>query len=73
MGVHRRDKTERLAAGAPPRIRIARGEDGSLELTPDTEPEGVHPETIAEERPPQQDDPRSSLDRNLGGPHVAGF
>ncbi len=72
MAVHRRDKNQRLPAGAPPRIRVSRGEDGALELSPDTAPEGVHPETIAEERPPQQDDPRPALWRDVGGPY-AGF
>ena len=70
MGVHRRDKTERLAAGAPPRVKVGRTEDGKLTLAPEIGPEGVHPETVAEERPPQPDDPRTSFDRNVGGPYI---
>ena len=71
MGVHRRDKTDRVTAGAPPKLTVKRGPDGSLELRPDHAPEGVHPETIAEERPSQADDPRPAHFRNTGGPWIA--
>lgn len=69
MAEHRRDKTERLTAGAPPRIKVARAGDGKLKLAPDAKPDGVHPETVAEERPPQPEDPRSVFDKNVGGPY----
>ena len=70
MAEHRRDKTERLAAGAPPRVRIRLGE-GGVEITPDQAPEGVHPETIAEERPPEGDDSRPTTLRDVFGPYGA--
>jgi hypothetical protein len=70
MGVHRRDKSERLTADGPPKIRVKRGEDGELDLSPDGKADGVHPETVAEERPAQADDPRTSFDRNVGGPYI---
>ena len=69
MGVHRRDRNERVTDGAPPRIRITRGKDGALELTPDGAAEDAHPETVAEERPPQADDPRPNVWRDVGGPY----
>ena len=72
MGVHRRDRNERLAAGAPPRIKVARDAEGKLELSPENKAEGVHPETVAEERPPQGDDPRPAFWRNVGGPWAGG-
>jgi hypothetical protein len=68
MAEHRRDKTQRLTAGAPPKVRIRVGKDG-VEITPDQAPDGVHPETIAEERPPQGDDVRPAFWRNVGGPY----
>ena len=67
MAEHRRDKTERLTAGAPPKVRVRIGKDG-VEITPDQKPEGVHPETIAEERPSEQSDPRPAYWQNIGGP-----
>jgi hypothetical protein len=70
MGVHRRDKTDRLAAGAPPRVRVRLGDDGAVEIAPDQAPEDVHPETVAEERPPQGDDPRPAIWRDVGGPYA---
>jgi hypothetical protein len=69
MGVHRRDKSERLTADGPPKIRVKRGEDGALEMTPDQEVDGVRPETVAAERPPQADDPRPNVWRDVGGPY----
>ena len=70
MGVERRDKNDRITAGAPPKIKVRRGEDGELDLSPEGRPEGVHPETIAEERPTQPDDPRPAYWQNAGGPWV---
>ena len=69
MAEHRRDKTVRLAAGAPPKVRVRMGKDG-VEITPDQKPEGVHPETIAEERPEQPGDVRPAHWRNVGGPYA---
>ena len=69
MAEHRRDKTERLAAGAPPKVHIRVGVDG-VKITPDQAPAGVHPETIAEERPEQPEDVRPAHWRNVGGPYA---
>ena len=69
MGVHRRDKTDRLTAGAPPRVRVTLGKDGEIAIASDQDPAGVHPETIAEERPSQGDDPRPAMWRDVGGPY----
>jgi hypothetical protein len=69
MAEHRRDKTDRLAAGAPPRVKITLGKEGAVEIAPDQKPDEVHPETIAEERPPQADDPRPAYWQNVGGPY----
>jgi hypothetical protein len=71
MGVHRRDTTARVIPGAPPKIRVTRREDGSLDLAPEQGPDGVHPETVAAERPPQADDPRPAMWRDVGGPYSA--
>lgn len=68
MAQHRRDKTERLAAGAPPKVKIKLG-DAGVEITPGQAPDGVHPETIAEERPTEQPDPRPAMWRDVGGPY----
>lgn len=70
MAQFERDKTERPTAGAPPKIRVARRKDGSLDLTPAQEPEGVHPETVAAERPPEPEDPRPGPWRDVGGPYL---
>ena len=69
MAEHRRDKTERLAPGAPPRLKVRVGKDG-VQITPDQAPEGVHPETVAEERPALGDDPRPAMWRDVGGPYI---
>jgi hypothetical protein len=69
MAEHRRDKTARVTSGAPPRIRVARREDGSLDLSPMQPAEGVRPETVAAERPPRDDDPRPAMWRDVGGPY----
>ena len=68
MAEHRRDKTQRLTAGAPPKVKIKLGEDG-VTIAPDQAPGGVHPETIAEERPSEQPDPRPAMWRDVGGPY----
>jgi hypothetical protein len=70
MGVHRRDKTARVTSDGPPRVRVQRGEDGKLRMSPDGHVDGVHPETIAEEKPPQGDDPRPAFWRDVGGPYL---
>jgi hypothetical protein len=70
MGEHRRDKIERITAGAPPRIKVARQADGSLVLSPEGGVEGVHPETVAAEKPPHGEDPRPVMWRDVGGPYT---
>ena len=68
MGVHRRDNQRRIPAGGKPRVRIERGEDGAVRVEFEDPIAPVHPETIAEERPPQADDPRPVFWQNAGGP-----
>jgi hypothetical protein len=68
MGIQRRDRNDRVTAGAPPRLKVARGENGELKIAPDQAPEGVHPETIAAEKPEVGDDPRPAMWRDVGGP-----
>jgi len=72
MGLQRRaDRGDQVQpSGAPPRLKVRRGQDGQVEVEgPDREP--THPETIAEERPPEPSDPRSGHDRRIGGPFGA--
>lgn len=70
MGVHRRDKTDRLTAVAPPRVKVTLGRDGEIDITSDQDPSGVHPETVAEERPPLGDDPRPAMWSDIGGQYA---
>lgn len=72
MGLQRRDsrgQNVQPAGAPPPKLKVGRGADGKLKVTP---PEGEpnHPETIAEEKPPMADDPRPAFDRNVGGPYI---
>jgi hypothetical protein len=70
MAQHRRDTSGRVTAGAPPKIRVTRRDDGSLELTPEQGAKNLHPETVAAERPPHDDDPRPAMWRDVGGPYA---
>ncbi len=66
MGIHTRHVPGELAG----KLKFERGPDGRIRpVRPSGEgPDGVHPETIAEEKPPQPPDPRPDVP-----PHAAGF
>ncbi len=72
MGLQRRDSRGQNVqpGGAPPKLKVGRGADGKLKVTP-PEGEPTHTETVGEERPPTPDDPRSAYDKNVGGPNIA--
>ena len=64
MGIH---KTH-IPGQVEGKLRVQRAPDGSLRVGPPAgeEPGAVHPETIAEERPPQAPDPRPNVPPNVG-------
>jgi hypothetical protein len=61
MGIHKRHVPGELAG----KLKFERGPDGKIR--PVDQPAAVHPETIAEERPPQAPDPRPNIP-----PHAVG-
>jgi hypothetical protein len=67
MSIRRSDSTDRVTDMPKPKLRVGRGKDGELELTPDQKAEDVHPETIAAEKPDVADDPRTPFEKNVGG------
>ena len=71
MSIRRSDSTDRVTDMPKPKIKVGRGKDGELELSPDGKQEATHPETVAAEKPEVSDDPRSAIDRNIG-PYGAG-
>ena len=60
MGIHKRHVPGELAG----KVKFALGPDGKLH--PVRPPSDVHPETIAEEKPPQPPDPRPVLPPHVG-------
>ena len=67
MGLQRRDSRGQTVqpGGAPPRLKVERDAEGNLKVVPP--PQGEHPETIAEERPPQAPDPRPPVNPDHAG------
>ncbi len=60
MGIHKRHVPGELAG----KLRFERGPDGKIR--PVQTPQESHPETIAEEKPPQPEDPRPPFPPTVG-------
>ena len=60
MGIHKRHIPGEIDA----KVRFERGPDGKLRVDQFRSPS--HPETIAEERPPEPADPRPVVPPNVG-------
>ena len=69
MSIRRSDSTDRITDMPKPKLKVGRGKDGELELTPDGKPEGAHPETIAAEKPDVAEPPQHGPFRDIAGPY----
>lgn len=61
MGIHKRHIPGELAG----KLKVERGADGRLKVS-DGKDRGLHPETIAEEKPPMPPDPRPPVPPTVG-------
>jgi hypothetical protein len=61
MAIHKRHTPSGLAG----KLKVERDPDGRLRVS-DGRDRGLHPETIAQERPPQAPDPRPDVPPNVG-------